>query len=123
MIIDSPYREFSAPLIQYLESHREQFGSERISVYLPKYVVGHWWEHILHNHRANRIRKQLLYVRGVMVTLVPWRLESAEHVKLFERRPLPGDIRRGELLRPAPRRHKLGSNRVEKIAHRIDGDD
>ena len=122
-IIDSPYREFSAPLIQYLEAHREQFGSERISVYLPKYVVGHWWEHIFHNHRANRIRKQLLYVRGVMVTLVPWRLESAEHVKLFERRPLPGDIRRGELLRPAPRRHKLGSNRVEKIAHRIDGDD
>ncbi len=122
-IIDSPYREFSAPLIQYLEAHREQFGSERISVYLPKYVVGHWWEHIFHNHRANRIRKQLMYVRGVMVTLVPWRLESAEHVKLFERRPLPGDMRRGERLRPAPRRHRLGSNRVEKIAHRIDGDD
>jgi amino acid transporter len=103
-IIESPYREFAAPLIEYLTKHREANGSERISVYLPKYVVGHWWEHVLHNHRANRIRKQLMYVRGVMVTLVPWRLESADKVNLFERRPLPGDVRRGNEVRPARRR-------------------
>jgi len=55
-IIESPYRDFSAPLIEFLAAHREENGNERISVYLPKYVVGHWWEHIFHNHRASRIR-------------------------------------------------------------------
>jgi hypothetical protein len=122
-IIESPYRDFSAPLIEFLAAHRAANGSERISVYLPKYVVGHWWEHIFHNHRASRIRKQLMYMRGVMVTLVPWRFESAEYKDIFSRRPLPGDARRGYQVRPAPRRHRGSSNGVSKVrAKRIDED-
>lgn len=122
-IIESPYREFSAPLIEYLQNHRAQNGSERISVYMPKLVVGHWWEHILHNHRASRIRKQLMYVRGVMVTLVPWRLESAEYKDLFARRSLPGDARRGYDMRPAPRKQRGLSNQVSRVrTKRIDED-
>jgi hypothetical protein len=122
-IIESPYRDFSAPLIEFLAAHRAANGSERISVYLPKYVVGHWWEHIFHNHRASRIRKQLMYLRGVMVTLVPWRFESAEYKDIFTRRPLPGDARRGDQVRPAPRRHRGSENAVSKVRHkRIDED-
>jgi amino acid transporter len=117
-IIDSPFREFSAPLIEYLEGHRVRYGRERIAVYLPKYIVGHWWEAIFHNHRANRLRTRLLYVRGVMVTLVPWRLESAEKFNPFLRKPLPGDARRGEVVRPLERAHhnrKRGRNAVYKV--------
>ncbi|MEN9753145.1 MAG: hypothetical protein RL670_836 [Actinomycetota bacterium] len=114
-IIESPYREFSAPLIEFLTDHREKKGSERISVYMPKYVVGHWWEHILHNHRANRIRRQLMHVRGVMVTIVPWKLKSADQFNPFDRKPLPGDARRGEAVRPAVRSHRRGSNLVQRI--------
>lgn len=122
-IIESPYREFSAPLVEYLQKHREANQNERISVYMPKLVVGHWWEHILHNHRASRIRKQLMYVRGVMVTLVPWRLESAEYKDLFARRPLPGDSRRGDSVRPAPRRQRGLNNKVlRERSKRIDKD-
>ena len=111
-IIESPYREFSAPLIEYLEEHRARYGRERIAVYLPKYIVGHWWEHVFHNHRANRLRSRLLYVRGVMVTLVPWRLVSAEKFNPFVRKPLPGDVRRGEKVRPLERaHHKPGTAR------------
>ncbi|MEY4993982.1 MAG: hypothetical protein RIS82_1104 [Actinomycetota bacterium] len=122
-IIESPYRDFSAPLIEFLAAHRAANGSERISVYLPKYVVGHWWEHIFHNHRASRIRKQLMYLRGVMVTLVPWRFESAEYKDIFTRRPLPGDARRGVQVRPAPRRHRGSANEVSRVrAKRIDED-
>jgi amino acid transporter len=115
-IIDSPYREFATPLIEYLNNHSEaKNGAERISVYMPKFVVGFWWEHIFHNHRANRIRKQLMFVPHVMVTLVPWRLDSAKKVNLFDRQPLPGDARRGDRIRPALRRHRTGANRVEKL--------
>ncbi|MDE2591906.1 MAG: APC family permease [Actinomycetales bacterium] len=121
-IIESPYREFSQPLIEFLQKHRAENGDERISVYLPKLVVGHWWEHIFHNHRASRIRKQLMYLRGVMVTLVPWRLESAEYKDIFSRRPLPGDSRRGHV-RPARRLHRGSSNMVARTrAKRIDED-
>ena len=121
-IIESPYREFSQPLIEFLQKHRAENGSERISVYLPKLVVGHWWEHIFHNHRAGRIRKQLMYLRGVMVTLVPWRLESAEYKDIFARRYLPGDSRRG-VVRPARRNHRGSENVVNRTrAKRIDED-
>lgn len=122
-IIESPYRDFSAPLIEFLAAHRAANNNERISVYLPKLVVGHWWEHIFHNHRASRIRKQLMFMRGVMVTLVPWRLESAEYKDIFARRPLPGDSRRGDRVRPAPRRHRGSQNTVAKVrSKRIDED-
>lgn len=121
-IIESPYREFSAPLVEFLEDHRKRHGKERISVYLPKFIVGHWWEHLFHNHRANRLRSRLLYVRGVMVTLVPWRLLSAEKFSPFHRNPLPGDDRRGQLVRPATRRHhKLARN--DAIVITADEDD
>ena len=123
VIIESPYREFTAPLIAFLEEHHEQNRNERISVYLPKYVVGHWWEHIFHNHRANRLRRRLMYVPHTMVTIVPWRLRSAERFNPFDRKPLPGDARRGENLRPALRKHEKGRNAVYKVKVKDDGGD
>ena len=121
-IIESPFREFSAPLIEYLEDHRARYGRERIAVYLPKYVVGHWWEYIFHNHRANRLRTRLMYVRGVMVTLVPWRLESAEKFNPFQRMPLPGDVRRGEAVR-APLKKRAHHNIARNAVYRITAED
>ena len=113
-IIPSPFRDFGAPLSEYLTEYRLLHEQQRMSIYIPKYVVGHWWEHIFHNHRANRIRKQLMYVRGAMIVLVPWRLESAEKIDLFSRAPLPGDVRRGEVLRSSGqmRRHRGEDNKV-----------
>jgi hypothetical protein len=121
-IIPSPFRDFGAPLSEYLTEYRAQHEQQRMAIYLPKYVVGHWWEHIFHNHRANRIRKQLMYVRGAMIVLVPWRLESADKIDLFSRAPLPGDARRGESLRgrSTMRRHEGGKNRVIKMIARED---
>ncbi len=121
-IIPSPFRDFGAPLSEYLTEYRAQHEEQRMAVYLPKYVVGHWWEHIFHNHRANRIRKQLMYVRGAMIVLVPWRLESADKIDLFSRAPLPGDVRRGESMRgrSTMRRHEGGKNKVIKMVARED---
>jgi len=47
-------------------------------VYVPEYVVGHWWEHILHNQSALRLKTRLHYMSGVMVASVPWQLRSSE---------------------------------------------
>ncbi len=101
-ILESPYRDISAPLIAYLKARRARHGSEVVTVYLPEYVVGHWWEAILHNHKAGRIRHKLLLVHGVAVTLVPWLLDSSDLVYGRRSRPLPGQDRRGEPVRSRP---------------------
>jgi len=103
-VIESPYRDFGVPLIKYIKHRREEHGSEVVTVYLPQYIVGHWWETILHNHRARRISRQLMLVHGVTIALVPWLLDSSELIYGRRSRPLPGQDRRGEPVRPPMRR-------------------
>jgi amino acid transporter len=102
-VISSPYRDISMPLIKYIKAHREAHGSEVVTVYLPEYIVGHWWENFLHNHKARRIRHKLLLVHGVVVALVPWLLDSSDLIYGRRSRPLPGQDRRGEPIRPPAR--------------------
>jgi hypothetical protein len=45
---------------------------------VPEYVVGRWWENLLHNQSALRIKSRLLFEPGVMVTSVPWQLQSSQ---------------------------------------------
>ena len=103
-VIASPYRDFGYPLIKYIKKRREEHGSEVVTVYLPQYIVGHWWESLLHNHRARRISKQLMMCHGVTIALVPWLLDSSELIYGRRSRPLPGQDRRGEPIRPPVRR-------------------
>ncbi len=103
-ILSSPYRDLSHPLIQYIKARRNEQGSEIVTVYMPQYIVGHWWENLLHNHKARRIRQKLLLVHGVTVALVPWLLDSSDLIYGRRSRPLPGQDRRGEPVRPVPRR-------------------
>jgi hypothetical protein len=96
-VIDSPYRELVRPVVRYVKELRRQGPRDLIAVYIPEYVVGRWWEQILHNQTALRLKGRLLFVPGVMVTSVPYQLSSAGRVrrKLAKDRPAPGDVRRG----------------------------
>ena len=102
-VIASPYREISTPLIQYIKGRREEHGSEVVTIYTPQFIVGHWWEHMLHNHKARRIRHKLMMVHGVVLALVPWLLDSSELIYGRRSRPIPGQDRQGEPMRPVPR--------------------
>jgi hypothetical protein len=75
-IIESPYREITRPIIDYVKSARRDAPRDVVTVFIPEYVVGHWWEHLLHNQSALRIKSRLLFEPGVMVTSVPWQLAS-----------------------------------------------
>ena len=72
----------------------------RVTVYLPQYIVGHWWENFLHNRRSRRIAQQLMLVHGVSITLVPWMLDSSELIYGRRSRPLPGQQRAGRGTEP-----------------------
>ncbi len=116
-IVSSPYRDISMPLIKYIKHHREEHGSEVITVYTPLYIVGHWWESILHNHKGRRIRHKLMLCPGVTVALVPWLLDSTKAIYTRPQRPLPGQTRRGEPVRPVMRKPLPPMNEPVKKAH------
>ncbi|CAB5030535.1 unannotated protein [freshwater metagenome] len=79
-VLDSPYREITRPIIDYVKRLRSDNPNDVVTVYVPEYVVGHWWEQILHNQSALRLKSRLLFMPGVMMTSVPWQLESSERV-------------------------------------------
>ena len=77
-ILNSPYRDITGPVLDYVARVRRKSPRDLVCVFIPEYVVGHWWEHILHNQSALRLKARLLFRPGVMVTSVPWQLGSAE---------------------------------------------
>ena len=77
-VIDSPFREITKPVLDYVRRTRKDSPRDIVTVFIPEYVVGHWWEHVLHNQSALRLKGRLLFTPGVMVTSVPWQLSSSE---------------------------------------------
>ncbi|MGW5739684.1 MULTISPECIES: APC family permease [Streptomyces] len=109
-ILDSPYREITRPIIEYVKGLRKESPRDVVSVIIPEYVVGHWYEHLLHNQSALRLKGRLLFTPGVMVTSVPYQLDSSEAAKKRARKRsewnAPGAVRRG----PVEKRTKEPSN-------------
>jgi len=94
-VIASPYREITRPILDYVKRVNKESPRSVVTVFLPEYVVGHWWEHLLHNQSALRLKGRLLFMPGVMVTSVPWQLNSSERLKAMHPHAAPGDARRG----------------------------
>jgi amino acid transporter len=75
-VVESPFREVTRPIIDYIRQLRADRPRDIVNVFIPEYVVGHWWEQLLHNQSALRLKARLLFEPGVMVTSVPWQLDS-----------------------------------------------
>jgi amino acid transporter len=103
-VIDSPYREITRPIVDFVKSLRRNSPRDVVTVFIPEYVVGRWWEHLLHNQSALRIKGRLLFEPGVMVTSVPYQLASSSGM----------DLERYDqaLSRRLPRGPRVGSRRA-----------
>jgi hypothetical protein len=103
-VLYSPYREIVRPIIDYATQIRTANPRGVVAVYIPEYVVGRWWEQLLHNQTALRLKGRLLFTPGVMVTSVPYQLQSSQIARAREERELArvkaGDLRRGAVRRP-----------------------
>ncbi|MGE5697719.1 MAG: DNA-binding protein, partial [Candidatus Sericytochromatia bacterium] len=109
-VIESPYREITRPVVDYIKRLRKDSPRAVVNVYIPEYVVGRWWENLLHNQSSLRLKGRLLFEPGVMVTSVPWQLRSSEQRNLSRVVHSPGEIRRGIDRRnssPTPNDRKL----------------
>jgi amino acid transporter len=76
-VVSSPYREITRPVVEYVRRLRRESPRDIVTVYVPEYVLGHWWEQALHNQSALRLKTRLLMERGVIVASVPYQLASA----------------------------------------------
>lgn len=94
-VVESPYREITKPVLDYVKRIRSTNPRDVVTVYIPEYVVGHWWEQILHNQSALRLKGRLLFQPGVMVTSVPWQLASSARAAARRPEMAPGSSRRG----------------------------
>ena len=94
-VIASPYREITRPILDYVKRVSKESPRTVVTVFIPEYVVGHWWEQVLHNQSALRLKGRLLFMPNVMVTSVPWQLSSSERLNAFQPHAAPGDARRG----------------------------
>jgi hypothetical protein len=80
VIIESPYRSLTGPLLAYIDALKETHVRDTIAVVLPEFVPSSWWEHLLHNQTALRIKGALLFRPGIVVVNVPYHLGGARRV-------------------------------------------
>jgi amino acid transporter len=73
-ILEAPHRDLLRPLINYIQRLRNEEPRAVIAVYVPEYVTNRWWQNLLHNQSALRIKARLLFTPGVVVINVPYQL-------------------------------------------------
>jgi len=79
VILDSPFRLFVEPLLQYLEDVVDnRQPNETITVVVPQFIPSKRWHNVLHMRTANVLREELLSKHGVVVTDVPYHVHTHE---------------------------------------------
>ena len=74
ILVESPFRSLAGPLLAYIDALKETHPEDTITVVLPEFVPSHWWEHLLHDQTALRLKAALLFHPGIVVTNVPHRM-------------------------------------------------
>jgi len=78
VVIESPYRALIGPLLAYMNVLQRQDPSRPILVVLSEFVPRHWWENLLHNQTALRLKLRLFARRNTIVADVPYHLDAVE---------------------------------------------
>jgi hypothetical protein len=71
VVIDSPYRSLTGPLLRFLSELKKSEQADVMTVVLPEFVPHSWWEHLLHGQSAQLLKWSLLFKPGFVVTSVP----------------------------------------------------
>ena len=97
-IVHSPYRQLVRPLTAYLDELDARWDNDTITIVIPEFVVGKWHHQALHNQTAMRLKNALLSREGIVVTSVPYNINSSEaesHIELVRQKGIdPGAVLR-----------------------------
>ena len=72
VVVDSPYRALTRPLLHFLAEHKRVEDADIATVVVPEYVPESWWEHLLHNQSALRLKAALVFAPGFFVVSIPF---------------------------------------------------
>nr|WP_240645825.1 APC family permease [Georgenia sp. SYP-B2076] len=99
-VLDSPFREITRPVVEHVRAVRRESPRDLVVVFVPEYVVRHWWEQVLHNQSALRLKGRLLFTPGVVMASVPFQLYDVDHLDA------PADLSRStdDAIRPPVQR-------------------
>jgi hypothetical protein len=75
VVLPSPYRELTGPLLRYIRRLDHKRDDEIITVIIPEFVPARWWQHLLHNQSSLLLKGALLFKKGIIVTNVPYHLK------------------------------------------------
>jgi hypothetical protein len=73
--LESPYRDFTRPVLDFLDSLDAEHSEDVITVVIPEFVVRRWWEQILHNQSALVLKARLLFRPNTVVVSVPTQVD------------------------------------------------
>ena len=79
VVLPSPYRELTRPLLRYvnrLGRRNGKNGNDIVTVVLPEFVPAKWWQHLLHNQSSLMLKGALLFTENVIVISVPYHLKG-----------------------------------------------
>jgi hypothetical protein len=75
VVLPSPYRELTRPLLRHIHRLSRENSDNIITVVVPEFIPARWWQHFLHNQSSLLLKGSLLFKKGVIVTSVPYHLE------------------------------------------------
>ena len=76
VVLNSPYRLFLEPLLEYIDKLAAiQAPNDVITIVVPQFVPKHWWTNILHMRTAESLRRALLYRKNIIITEVPYQVD------------------------------------------------
>ncbi|WP_325679148.1 APC family permease [Rhodopila sp.] len=83
MVTQARYRTIHEPFLRLASDLERTFGQRKIAVLIPEIVKPHWYQYLLHAHRARNLRSRLLRYGGsrLIVISTPWRLEEIGRAK------------------------------------------
>jgi hypothetical protein len=97
-VLEAPYRDMLRPLVDYVRTLRQRAPKAVVSVFIPEYVTMHWWQGVLHNQSALRLKARLLFTPGGVVVNVPYQLWVTDQGWLGDRpvgEPVPAPAQSG----------------------------
>jgi amino acid transporter len=79
-IVRSPYGEFMAPTLSYIDELQYRWENTIVNVLIPELYVEHWWQQLLHNQSVLILKGRLLFKKKTAVTSIPYRVEPVEEL-------------------------------------------
>ncbi|MCH5584231.1 APC family permease [Shimazuella sp. AN120528] len=76
IVTKSRYRSILGPMLRFLEHLQVKESNRQLTVLIPEFIPGRWWQRLLHNQTAIIIRVVLSVKKGIVVATMPYRLKS-----------------------------------------------